>query len=406
MECKRPCYTEPKFEYTGMACFLKNNMQYYNTGMRVVVMIKDKYNPGKYKYVEKPVMYFVPNDPTNSSTVIAYVAPGHDNHYNYMYLLSKRLNGGYNVFSGDHFTMGLRNSEQFDLHYTTYDYTKTSRPAYLYYDIFIDSDVSPKSITETVCSTRINSKYQSYDNTLTERCYFFKNLMKYVHNNTVCDNQKNSKFSTIAQNTIGGKQRKCNRKQKNASQFGGDESVKIVNVEKADKPFNELIAKLEGKIGNIPNLETIEMHIMKGNKGIITYCLDEKNVTSMHISRNGVQEQVGSFMTYYSLPFDFETFEFISVEELVENLNSSIEVKKNDIRVPLDNLVLCENDSLDYKTIINMAAVPKTQLKTCRNNKMSNTLFSSVRIPVSAGGKNKKLDKAKKPKEMTSFKLA
>ena len=397
MECKRPCYTQPKFDYNGMACFLKSNMKYYKTGMQVVVMIKDKYNPGKYRYVEKPVMYFVPNESQNSSTIISYIAPGHDNNYNYMYLLSRRLNGGYNVFSGDHFTMGLRNGEQFDLHYTTYDYTTNSRPVYLYYDIFIDSDVSPSDITTKVCSTKIDHKYKSYDDTLTERCYFFDNLMKYIHNNTYCNNQFNSEFSTIPQYTTGGKKRKGTKKHKNEVQFGGDESKEILNVEKADKPFNELIKKLEGKIGDIPNLESIEMHIMNNNKGIITYCLDDTNVESMHISKNGIQEQKGKFMRFYSLPFDFTTFEFISIEHLVEHINPSIDVKKNDLKVPLDNLVLCDNESLDYKTITDMSVIPKTQFKTCKNVRSNQTTLQPTRVPVSAGGRNKKLDKFNKP---------
>lgn len=403
MECSRPCYTTPKFDYSGMACFLKSNMKYYDTGMKVIVMIKDKYNPGKYIYVEKPVMYFVPNDPQNSSTVIAYVAPGHDNSYNYMYLLSKRLHGGYSVFSGDHFTMGLRNGEQFDLHYTTYDYTSKSRPVYLYYNLSVDSATSPSDITGIVCSTRIDKKYKSYDDTLTERCYFFDNLMKYVHNNTYCQNQFRSEFSTTAPHMTGGKKKK-NKKQN--KQFGGYENREIMNVQKTEEPFRELINKLESKIGDIPNLESIEMHIFKDNKGIVTYCLNDDNVESMHISRNEVKEVQGSFMKYYSLPFDFSTFEFISIETLIENINPSIEVKKNDMRVPLEKLVLCDNESLDYTTIVNMSAIPKSQFKTCKNTRINNASFLPVKIPISAGGKNKKLDKINKSKDIPSFKFA
>jgi hypothetical protein len=412
MECKRPCYEQAKFDYPGMACFLKSNMKHYNTGMQVVVMIKDQQHPGKYRYKQKPVMYYVPNDPQNSSTVIAYIAPGHSDSYNYMYLLSKRLNGGNNVFSGDHFTMGLRNGEQFDLHYTTYDYTSGTRPVYLYYDLFIDSETKPIDIANKVCKTEINHKYKSYDNTLKERCYFFENLMMYVHNSTYCNTQFPSLFSTtLSYNTGGGKKksdckkRSCDKKNK---QVGGDknnEIKEISDVQELDKPFRELIQKLESKIKDIPYLDSVEMHIMNNNKGIITYCLDDKNVESMRISNSGVQEQTGDFMKYYSLPFDFETLEFISIESLVENVNPSIEAKKNDLRVPLDNLVLCDNESLDYKTIIDMNAIPKTQFKTCNNARTSTSSLMSVRVSVK-GGKNKKSGKLTKSKDFQPFKLA
>lgn len=411
MECKRPCYTQPTFNYHGMACFLKSNMKYYNTGMQVVVMIKDKYSQGKYKYVKKPVMYFIPNDPENSSTVIAYVAPGHDNDYNYMYLLSRRFNGEYNVFSGDHFTMGLRNGKQFDLHYTTYNYTSSSKPVYIYYDLFIDEQTTPEYIKQKVCSTRIN-KNKAYDETLTERCYFFDNMMRYVHNRSSCVNQVNSDFSTLQPYTTGGKKKKGNKNPKKEKQFGGDESKEeidkedkaneIIEIDKADKPFNELITKLESKIGDIPNLDTIEMHIMKDNKGIITYCLDDNNVKSMYISRDEVKEVTGSFLTYYSLPFNFETFEFISIEELVEIINPSVKVQPNNIKVPLDNLVLC-NEGLDYDKIIQMNKTPITQVRSCKNIARQNTSYLKSAVQVSAGGKNKKINKSK---DLPPFKYA
>jgi hypothetical protein len=415
MDCNRPCYTQPQFDYSGMACFLKENMKHYDTGMQVIVMIKDK-NQGKYRYVKKRVMYFVPNDPKNSSTVIAYVAPGHDNDYNYMYLLSRRLFGDNNVFSGDHFTMGLRNNNQFDLHYTTYDYEYGSKPVYLYYDLFIDSDTSPSNITEVVCSTRIGKNKKSYDNTLSERCYFFDNLMKHVHNNSYCNNQFPSMFLTKSSLMTGGKKKRSNHKSKHSNiqnkQSGGDESnaenkiMEVVNIDDVEEPFRKLIQKLESKIGYISNLESIEMHIMNNNKGIVTYCLDDAQVQSMHISKNGVEEKEGHFMKYYSLPFDFKTFEFISIETLVENISSSIKVKKNELRVGLDNLLLCDNENLDYNTIINMSAIPKSQFKTCKNTRISNNTVLPVRIPVSAGGKNKKIDKIHKSKDLPPFKFA
>jgi hypothetical protein len=379
MACRRPCYTQPKFDYTGMACFLGQNMNYSNTGMKVVVMIKDKYNPGTYKYVEKPVMYFIPNDPHNSSTIVAYVAPGHDNNYNYMYLLSKRLNGGYNVFAGDHFTMGLRNGEQFDLHYTSYDYTAKSRPTYLYYDMFIDNNTSPSDITGVVCSTRINNRYKSYDDTLNERCYFFDNLMKYVHNNTLCEKQIQSQFKTHTHMTGGKKQ------------DGGGRDI----TNSLQEPFNKLTKLLESKIGNVPNLESVEMHIINEDKGIITYCLNESNVENLHVSKNGVEEQKGSFMTYNSLPFDFTTFEFISIEELVQSIDKTISVVPNKMRLPLKDLVLCD-DKLDYGKIIEMTKYPMTSMKDCRNTTFRNTSLLTPTIRVSAGGKSTSKSKNKK----------
>lgn len=391
MACRRPCYTQPTFDYTGMACFLGQNMNYSNTGMKVVVMIKDKYNPGSYKYVEKPVMYIIPNDPQNSSTIIAYVAPGHDNSYNYMYLLSKRLNGGYNVFAGDHFTMGLRNGEQFDLHYTSYDYTAKSRPTYLYYDMLIDNNTKPSDITGVVCSTRINNRYKSYDDTLNERCYFFDNLMKYVHNNIICDKQIQSQFKTHTHMTGGKKQ------------GGGGRDITSNNLQ---EPFNTLIKLLESKIGDIPNLESVEMHIINNDKGIITYCLDESNVETLQVSRNGVEkEQKGNFMTYNSLPFDFKTFEFISIEELVHSIDKTAVTSEipSKIRLPLQNLVLCD-DKLNYAKIIEMTEKPIKSIKDCRDATFRNTFLVTPTIRVSAGGKNKKPESKNKKTETKTAK--
>lgn len=401
MNCERPCYTQPRFDYPGMACFLENNMSYADTGMKVVVMIKDKYNPGSYKYVEKPVLYFIPTDPFNSSTVVAYVSPGHDNSYNYMYLLSKRLKDGYNKFAGDHFTMGLKNGEQFDLHYTSYDYAATkARPTYLYYNLLIDGNTSPSDITGIVCSTRINNKFKPYDDTLTERCYFFDNLMKYVHNNTYCEKQFVSQFKThtYSNDTLwyGGRKQKSKK-----SQNGGYVTKEYMNINKIDQPFRELIQILEEKIGNIPNLDSIELHNINDDKGIITYCLNSDNVESVTISVNGVEEQTGPFMTYYSLPFDFSSYEFISVEELAQSIDKTISVKPNKMRLPLKNLVLCD-DRLDYGKIIEMTKSPMSNVKACRNTRFQTPLLNPPTVQVSSGGKSKvnkyKPDKVKKSK--------
>lgn len=403
MSCERPCYTQPRFDYPGMACFLENNMNYADTGMRVVVMMKDKYNPGAYRYVEKPVMYFIPTDPTNSSTVLAYVAPGHDNHYNYMYLLSRRMNNGYNTFAGDHFTMGLRNGDQFDLHYTSYDYTAKSRPVYLYYNLLVDSNTSPSDITSVVCSTKINNKYKAYDDTLNERCYFFDNLMKYVHNSTHCEKQFHSQFKTHTYSTgsmYGGKKRKSKNNQKGGSE---QKHIKSMNIDNIEEPFKEIIKILEDKVGQIPNLQSIEMHIIKDNKGILTYSMDSSNIESVQVSANGLEEQTGDFTTYYSLPFDFSSHEFISIEELVQSIDNTVNVKSNKMRFPLKNLVLCDN-RLDYGTIIEMTKKPIFSVKDCRNVRFNSTVVSRPMIEVSTGGKNKKNDTTKKSKSSKSSK--
>lgn len=384
MNCTRPCYSEPTFDYKGMACFLQENMQYAQTGMKVVVMIKDKYNPGKFKYVEKPVIYFIPNDQESSPTIVAYIAPGHDNSYNYMYLLSKRLDKEYNIFAGDHFTMGLKDSKTFDLHYTSYDYKTQSRPSHLYYNLYIDDKTSPRDITKLVCSTKLNNRY---DETLSQRCYFFDNLMKYVHNNNYCTKQFHSKFITKTSyiKTGGNKRKQC----------GGNEVNKIKNINEIDEPFRNLITHLESKVGDIPKLQSIEMHMMNNNKGILTYCIDDDNVESIQISVSGVQEHNGQFRTYYALPFDFKTYEFISIEELVDNLNPSIGVKTVDLRVPLNKLVICDNETLNYQTIIDTAKTPRNKIKTCAHTRINATSLLPVRVPVSAGGKVEKLNKWK-----------
>lgn len=388
MACERSCYTEPTFDYAKIACFLKEKMHNLDTGMKVVVMMKDKFKPRTYRYVQKSVMYFIPNDLQTSSTIIAYVAPGHDNNYNYMYLLSKRLDGEYNVFAGDHFTMGLRDGKQFDLHYTSYDYTAKSRPSYLYYDLLIKDTTSPSDITRIVCSTSVNNKQKTYDDTLTQRCYFFDNLMKYVHNSDRCNRKFNSEFNSQFKTMYGGKKRKTK------SQKGGIGDNESISIDEIGQPFQGLIKLVEDKIGGIPNLESVEMHIINDNKGIITYCLDNSNVESVHISSEGVQGvKNGSFMTYYSLPFDFATYEFISIEELVGTLDKTFKYDSSKMRFPLKDLVLCD-DKFDYGKIVELSKAPTSNTQKCRNTKFKNSTILPPMIPT-AGGKSKKKDNPK-----------
>lgn len=399
MTCQRPCYVEPTFNYPGMACFLKDNMKYSNTGMKVLVMIKDKYNPGIYKYIEKPVIYFIPNDPLNSSTIVSYVAPGHDNSYNYMYLLAKRLNGGNHFFSGDHFTMGLRNGQQFDLHYTSYDYTANSRPNYLYYNVHVGTNTSPRDITTLVCSKTMHNKPNYNDDTLAQRCYFFDNLMKFTHD-TYCTTFR-SKFTASAPYMSGGKLKRQSKKDKKKDkqfggndEFGGYDEREIKNVDDIDEPFRSLVKHLESKINDIPKLYSIEMHIMNDSKGILTYCIDDENVETTCIRVDGITEQTGKFMRYYALPFDFQTYEFISIENLVQSLDKSIQVTNNNIRIPLQGIAICDNN-FSYSNIIEMTKYPMSIRKNCKNVGSPNVVFRHVSIPVSAGGKKKKLPKKK-----------
>lgn len=395
MACPRPCYDKATFDYRGMACFLEKNMGYRDTGLKVVIMLKDKSRPGKFKYVEKPVMHIIPNT-TDKLGVIAYISPGYDNSYYYMYLLTKGHEKGKNYFTGEHFTMGLKNGYRFDLHYTCYDYKVDSIPSHLYYKVYINKDTTPHDVSKLVCSATEN---EIYDDTLYERCFFFDNLMKYVHNNDYCINQFRSEFRPHTMNMNGGK------KTYKKKQHGGYNIRELTNIDEVDEPFRKLIQLLEDKIGDIPNLQSIEMHIMNNNKGILTYSIDDNNVESMHISVEGVQKHNGKFTTYYTLPFDFKTYEFISIEELVQNIDKSIPVNHNNMRVPLEDIVICENN-LDYSKIIEMTKYPMTEIKSCRNVKRKETLFHTLPMPISVGGKNKKLDKIKKSKDFPSFKFA
>ena len=388
MECSRPCYTEPTFDYMGMACYLEKNMKYSNTGMKVIIMIKDK-NNGGYKYVEKKVMYVLPRDNSNTSTVIAYVAPGHDNKYNYMYLLSKKIvSSNSNVFSGDHFTMGLRNGQTFDLHYTSYDYNRNSKPTYIYYDLSVD-EKTPNDITNIVCTTQMNKNMVDYNQK--QRCDFFGNLMEYVHSQDRCVKDFASSYTAnlMLPNMNGGKQKRGKKKQQ-----GGDNDGDLIELEQIEEPFHSLARNLESKINEISNLLYVEMHMLTGNKGLLTYCLEKSNVNSMHVSNDNIKENDDTFNTHYSLPFNFETMAFISIDELVESITTVESDTKERWSVPLQNVVLCD-EYLSYGSIQKMIGRNTPINKNCREYTRFNakTIYSS-RVPVS-GGKKTKINKNK-----------
>lgn len=387
MSCtaKLPCFTQPTFDYRSMACFLQNNMKYANTGIRVVVMIKDKYNPGKYKYIEKPVMHLISKDST-SSTVMAYIIPGYDNDYNYMYVLSKTLRKN-NIFSGEHFTMGLRNGTQFDIHYTTYDYRLNSKPSYLFYDLVVHNTTTPSDIAHVVCTTQMHP----YDD-VTQRCHIIDNLMKYVHENESCAQALNSQYTTMS--SYGGSRSK-------KSQKGGN----ALSIDEVDEPFKQLIQYLEDKLGGFQNLQSVEMQIINNNKGLITYCLENEQVESMYVSASSVEKRFGDVTTYYALPFDFTTYEFIAIEELVASIPgydvASINNYKS-VRIPLKDLDTC-GDRLDYETILNMATKTKINTKTCQRTapRIIPAVTPAPIISVTSGGNKKKSITKKQSKRNT-----
>lgn len=388
-----------------MACFLQKNMKFQKTGMRVVVMIKDKYNPGKFKYIEKPIMHLISKDITNSSTVMAYIIPGYDNDYNYMYILSRTLRNS-NIFSGEHFTMGLRDKTRFDIHYTSYDYHANSKPSHLFYNVVVNETTSPRNIADLVCNTRMHPN----DDTR-QRCSIFYHLIKHVHEHENDSCVKPPQPPSLPMSTYGGSRKRKTQKGGNAN-ANANAYRKLKSIDEVDEPFKTVFEHLEEKIGVFQNVQSVEMLIIENNKGLITYCLENEQVKSMRVSASGVgeprvEEHVSNFTTYYALPFDFATYEFITVEELVANVPGHSVASMNSskhVRIPLKDVVLC-GDQLDYESIMNMVTKTGTKTKTCVNAAPriipAITATSPMVSVTSGGGNKKKLTTKKQSKKQT-----
>lgn len=303
MECKLPCYTQPKFNYASIDCYLKKNSIQTDNSINVVYMVKNQ-NTGGFTYREKPVLYFVPKD-RNSQTALAYIIPGHSDGYVYMYMLSVPL--GAKTYSGEHFTFGNKPNGGFDLHYTTYDYVSGNRPYHIYYDLNIKENTSPADVSRIVCSKQGSSRREEFMN----RCYFFDAVMQAVHSGS-CEGNFNKAFQTLQ-----GKTPLPNRggaKKKAPKQRGGNDN-------KEDEDILE--ANLAEALATVPNLVQVEIHVMPDLKGMLTFFLETE--TDAIVVKDDGHSQISKHKTQipYAFPYDFVSNEFMSLDECMAILKGT-----------------------------------------------------------------------------------
>lgn len=301
MDCRLPCYKQPKFDYASISCYLKRNSIKTDRSINVVYMVKDQ-QTGGFVYREKPVLYFVPRD-SNSRTALAYLIPGHSDNYVYMYMLSVPL--GDRTYSGEHFTFGDKPNGGFDLHYTTYDYVSGNKPYHIYYDLKIKQNTTPEDISKIVCNKRGSSSREE----LTNRCYFFDSVMQAIHAGS-CEGNFDKAYQMVQGATpVGGAKKQTARKQKlHKGGSDGDEDI-------LENALSEVLA-------TVPNLTQVEIHVMPKMKGMLTFFL-QNEVDAIVVNDDG-SSRASKHNTAipYAFPYDFATNEFMSLDEFVSTLNS------------------------------------------------------------------------------------
>lgn len=364
--CKLPCYTQPKFDYSSMNCYLKSKSVKSTGKMNVVYMVKDHYNPGSFVYREKPVLYFVPKDDT-SKIPLAYLIPGHSDDYVYMYMLSVAL--GRNTYSGEHFTFGNKTDGNFDLHYTTYDYVSGNKPYHIYYDLHITNETTPQNISSIVCRKQGTTSR----NELNNRCYFFDAVMQAIHTGS-CQasfQQTHDVFSKSAPSQAKGGSKR--QRQTAKPQNGGDIDIDAT-----------LKNSLSDIFTNIKELAQIEIHNMQNNIGTLTFFI-EGDVESIIVNDDSAQQQKHTTLIPYAFPYDFSNNQFMSLDEFASLLRGD-ENNKSWRKSIID---LCPSD------ITNLYFSDSQRMKTTKGcateanaGKVLQNVFYSP-LPVAAGGKQK-----------------